>query len=188
MSHKKIVELAHKFAKKTVMFNHEQIMKAEKLNMYFEQFKRDFRALLNEMSGEYMSIRIKGIDSYILKEFSTLYHNLLDYFKRFDDQYPYESLQRIVNYVFSKSFRSTITSLNNNIQQFLKENEVDFIPRKGFTQARVESLTKLIALINSAHNFLLTSTPTETSIEDRLQNEKEDYIPPTASSSDKTKT
>lgn len=186
MSHKKVINLAIKFAQKTIAFDRtqEKIIQQEKFYTFFEQFKKHFRTILNEMDGDYMTLRVKGINRTILKEFSHLYHELLELFKKFDDQHPKESTQHIVNYVFSKSNRNTINFLDTSIQQFLKRNEIDFIPTSGLSQARVDSLKDLITLVTSTHNSLNTISPIIN--QDKLINEKEEYQTPTSGRSDIT--
>ena len=171
MSHKKILELAKKFAS---TYNSDELKK-EKIITFFERFKQHFRILLNEMEGDYMTIKVKGIDKNILKNFHNLYQNLLEFLKKFDDKLPIEN---IITYIFAKPNRLLINTLNDNIQNFLKENEINFLPNNRFSQAKVNSLTNLLKLIISAHRFLNDNQQiTVDTHHEKLQNEKEDYTP-----------
>lgn len=174
MSHKKVIELAIKFAEKTVMLGHKQVNTDK--NNQLDDFIKQFKALLNEMEGDHMTIKIKRIDYSIQKEFNKLHHNLLELFKRIDNDNPEDGVQRIISFVFLKSTRTIINSLNLTIQKFLKENEIEFIPSKNFSQPRFESLKNLIKITTNAHNFL-NSQKTISPDSEQLKNEKEQYVP-----------
>lgn len=186
MSHKKILKLAIKFAQKIITSDYNNQEK-EQFFEFFESFKKNFRALLNEMEGDYATIRIKGIDKNILKEFGNFYYNLLDLFKMFDDQHPKESIQRLISYVFTKSNKEFINLLNYKIQEFLKENEIDFLAGTKFSQVKINSFKNLVTLVTSAHKFLNNPTFVTTNLNDeKLKSETNDYTP-LAGSHDTTK-
>lgn len=175
MSHRKILKLAVKFAQKIIITSDYNLQAEDK--KIVEDFKQQFRALLNEMEGDYVSLKIKGINKNILKKFSHLYYNLLDLFKIINDQYPKESMRRLVNYVLAKDTKSFINELNYEIQGFLKEDEVDFDVGTGFSQVQINSLKKLVNLILLYHKILTQPFPTVNLHSEKLKNETTDYVP-----------
>ena len=144
MSYKKVLELADKFAE-TKDGNHK---------VFAEHFRGQFRALLNEMEGDYMTLRIKGFDRAFLKEYGRLYQNLLDLLKRFNHAEPLDSMRLIVSYVNTKATKTLINHLEHAIRNFLLNNRVAFTPGHGFSRARVNSLSLLLKLANEARSFI----------------------------------
>jgi len=176
MSYKKILELANKFAQKTSALDQaqERLFQQGKIQEFFEQFKRHLRSYINEMDGDHMSLRIMGYPRPKLKEFSILHQGLIEKANKLNDQQPLESIQETVDFIFAKSTRILINSLEESIQYFLKHNQVDYAPGTGFTHVRVESLRNVIALVTQAQEFL-NSQSTDTSITGL--NQKEIYNP-----------
>ena len=176
MSYKKVLELADKFAQKTSVFGHDQerLLQQGRIQEFFDQFKRHLRSYINEMDGDHMSLRIMGYPRPKLKELATIHQGLIEKAHRLNDQQPLESVQEAVSFIFAKSTRTLINSLEESIQHFLKHNQVDFAPGAGPPHARVESLRNIIALATQAQEFLNAqpSTPVETSL-----NVKEVYNP-----------
>lgn len=155
MSHKKVIELAKKFADKTVVHNINYAKM--KHQAAFEEFKRKLRMVLNEMSGDHLTLRIKGFDRSLLKEFAKLYDLLLELIKGFDDENPRQSTQRIVEHMSNANITSFMGLLNLKINNFLDENQVDFRPSPGLTQVKVNSLSNLKQLIDDGHQLLNNS-------------------------------
>jgi hypothetical protein len=177
MSYKKVLELANKFAQKTSLqgFEHQKMIQKDQIQEFFEQFKRHLRGIINEMDGDFMTLRIMGYPRPQLKELGTVYHGLLEKANRLSDQQPLESTQEVVSFIFSKSTRILINTLEASIQHFLKNNRVDFTPGAGLTHARVDSLKKTIALVTHAQTFL--SSQTSETMNVNLSTSKEEYNP-----------
>jgi len=157
MKYEEILTLANKFAEK------------QENTMLVDEFLRKFRAILNEMEGDYMTLRIKGFPKIDLVELGGIYHNLLEIFKRYDKNFSKETIDRFEYYI--QNNRVFINKLENKIQKFLKNNKVKFDPNKSFSQARVHSLKLVIELFNDAKNFLSSKR------NESLLNEKEEYMP-----------
>lgn len=171
MSHRKILKLANKFALKTVMFN-KQIQSEKNADDFLKEFSRKFRSILNEMEGDQLALRIKGINKASLMAFNKLYKELLEIFKTFHDNLSEQDIQKIINYVFNKHNRIIIKTLNDAIQQFLSENQETFHPSMTFKPLRVDSLHKLRDLIVETRSFIINkpALPTEESIQNEEQN------------------
>jgi len=152
MSHRKVLELAKKFAEKSLNEQHQQ--QREKLEEFSYNFTDKMRAILNEMAGDLLTLKEKGYDRTQWKQLGNLYQRLIDARKDFDHNKPYVSSERIINFIFSKEIFNIIQALHSSIQKHLKENEVDFGASKTLGQARVDSLQKLIKLMHSAKDYI----------------------------------
>lgn len=151
MSYQKVLSLANKFAE----------------DIQNESFTRRFRSLLNEMEGDYMTLRIKGLDRPALHELGKLYHNLFEIFKFNHDN---SALPAIFTRFVSQQMKS-IHKLNTTIQDFLQANQVDFLPGAGLKQSEVHSIKAIFDLAK-------ITLPTEIGLPPKqLQNEKETYKP-----------
>lgn len=177
MSYSKVITLGDKFADK------KEIKDQENSHRFYEEFRRQFRALLNEMEGDYMTLRIKSFNRASLQELGRLYHNLLEMFKRLEPSEPSLTASRLVHYVTSHPIQAIINKLESEIHPFLKSNEVEFEPGTSFRQVSVDSLKKLQHLASSAHRHLETYTKVP---ESKLLSEKEIYNP-SAGFTDKTR-
>lgn len=159
MSYQKLIALAEEFAQKTMMprEDEEVILRREKERHFFEKFQNQFRALLNEMEGDYISLKVKELDRPILQEFGKLFRNLLEIYKKFNNLYPFGCVRRLINYV--QDNHSLIIKLNNAIQKFLKENQIDFGNSSKLQQVRVDSLLLLNKLAMYAKSFMIEQLP-----------------------------
>lgn len=177
MSYKKVLELADKFAQKTILHAHDpqKLIQQGKVQEFFEQFKRHLRAIINEMDGDIMSLRIMGYPRPTLKELGTVYQGLLEKSNRLNDQQPLESVQEAVSFIFAKSTKTLMNALEESIQHFLKGNQVDFASGGELTHVRVESLKKAIALATHAQGVLNSLAATTTKNVDSTS--KEVYNP-----------
>lgn len=152
MSHQKVLELAKKFAEKSLNEQYQQ--QRDRLEEFAYDFTDKLRAILNEMTGDLATLREKGYDKTYWKQLANLYQRLIDMRKEFDYHRPYVSAEKIYNFIFSKDMFLIIQTLHSSIQKYLKENEVDFRPSGGLKQARVDSLRKLITLMHDANSYM----------------------------------
>lgn len=184
MSYKKVMELSKKFAKKTYLFNNDNdIIQQHQLLPIFIEFQKQFRALLQEMHGDYRVLKIKGMNQHILQEFAELYHKLIELYKQIDEDQLHENINKLINFVLSVPTTTLINILNINIQKFLKDHEVDFISGKVIQQVKIQSLQKLLEIINNINHKMKNIQDNESFY--RLLTEKEEYNP-SAVKEDKT--
>lgn len=153
MSYQKVLSLANKFAQD----DHNDL------------FVRKYKALLSEMEGDYMTLRIKGLDRPILHEFGKLYHNLFEIFKSAPDT----SVIMSILSRFLSQHTSMIHKLDETIQDFLKQNQVDFIPGASLKQAEIHSLKKLFGLTKTTFPITQPVAGPQTT--------KEEYVSPSKS-------
>jgi hypothetical protein len=151
MSYQKVLSLANKFAQ----------------DIQDESFSHRYRALLNEMEGDYMALRIKGLDRSNLHELGKLYHNLFEIFK----SSPNSSAMIATLSRFVSQNAESISKLNSIIQQFLKDSQIEFISGPGLKQAEVHSIKKLFNLSKTTLPSMMVQ-PSE-----QLLNIKEEYKP-----------
>jgi hypothetical protein len=171
MSYNNILKLAQKFS---VKIANEEKQSAKE---YFEIFKSELRAVLNEMEGDLLTLRVKSADRSILKELSSLHQNILSKFKNLDNDQPRESMENVLLYLFSKNVKPGLIILNTTIQKFLQENEIDFAPHSSFSQAKIESINKLFKLARVTENILSQNTKSNDFNTEQLKSEKEEYSP-----------
>lgn len=151
MSHRKVLELAKKFAEKNLNEQYQQ--QRERLEEFGYDFTDKLRAILNEMAGDLVTLREKGYDKTSFKQLANLYQNIIELRKNFDYYRPYVSVERIAEFIFSNDMLKIIKHLDYTIQKHLKENEVDFGTSKVLRQAKVESLGKLTRLVYDSFQY-----------------------------------
>lgn len=148
MSFNRILELAQKFAEMEEPYNQKH-----KLELFYDDFYKKFRTVLNEMEGDIFTIKEKGIDKNILREFAILWKSLIDIFKRIDENQPYESATRLIYFVESKNNKHDISKLNQSIQHFLKKNELN-LSSPLMQNSRVDSIRELFDVVEHLVSYM----------------------------------
>lgn len=161
------MQLAHKFAEKSLNEQYQQQRKM--LETFAYDFAGKMRAILNEMQGDLSTLKYKDYSRDQRRKLGLFYYSLLEKTKDLDPNTPYESANKIIQYVLDKNNLSMISDLNKDIQQYLKENEIDLGPAKSFKQVRVNSLANLVKLMHWANLYMKTNP---------LIDEPDDTIPP----------
>lgn len=152
MSHKKVLELAKKFAEKSL--NDQFQEQRQKLEQFSDDFLGKLRPILNKMEEDLLTLKEKGYDRNLWKELGMLRTRLISFYKNFSEDKPYESAQVVINFVFSKETFELIQKLHSSIQKHLKKTEVEFEPSPRFTQSRADSLQKLVTFMHSIKDFM----------------------------------
>lgn len=147
MTYKKVLELAKKFAKDL------ESEKKQAIEFGYE-FTNKLRAISNEMAGDLRSLKEKGFDPIQWKSFASFYHMTIELNKSFNYENEYSSAQKIVQMISQPDIMNFINSLNSSIHNFLKENKTDIGNSILLAQTKVESLQKLVGLINWAHFYM----------------------------------
>jgi phosphoglycolate phosphatase-like HAD superfamily hydrolase len=142
MSHKRVLELAHKFAETSLNDKHQA--QRVRLETFTDNFTRKLRASLNEMEGDLFTLKEKGFDRKLWKEIGQFWRDLIEIYKHYDEKKPYESAKKLIEYLKSKG--SWLVMVIPTVRKFLKENEVDFGASTVLQQARVEGFKKVIML------------------------------------------
>jgi hypothetical protein len=139
MSHKKVLELAHKFAERS---RNEQFQdQRDMLEKFSDEYLTKFRTILNEMEGDLRVLREKEFNKSQWKEFGLFWKELIEIYKAYDEKNPYEGAKQLLLFVTSKPKETFIRNLNSDIQKFLKEKDNDFA--SGLHHAQVNSLKAL---------------------------------------------
>jgi hypothetical protein len=158
---------------------------AEKLASHFaEEFPSRFRALLNEMEGDYMTLRVIGFHRASLVSFGELYQSLLSIRKQFDRSNPMLSMSRLVNYGESNNVKHLLNKLIPEITKHLKASAIDFSPHQNFSQPRIESFGKLFDLVRDSKEFLVSHSENDGFY--KLKSENDEYNPNGAGENDST--
>lgn len=152
MSHKKILELVKKFADKSL--NDQFQEQRQKLEKFSEDFTGKLFAIFNEMEGDLLTLKAKNYNPIQYLELSKLRKQLIEFYKTYNDQKPFESANKIISFVLSENVFSLIQKLHESIQKHLKENEIDLGSSKLLSQAKVDSLRKLVLLMYSTQSYI----------------------------------
>ncbi len=180
MSYQKIIDLAIKFAEKTKTIdesktqlnktkpspkapskkdktkiynsNDELSVKAERVRAFLNEFKKQMSSLISELGGDYTALKIKKAPIEILQDMAEIRHIILKINKTLSESYALEGSKAFVK-IMEHNERH-INELNKNIQDFLMSSEITYAPNKRFTQLKIESLQKLLKLIEISRLFL----------------------------------
>lgn len=178
MSFAKVLELSNKFTKKLLKY-------ADHQKVDFDDFAQELKALLNEMRGDFLTLKYKGYDRSKLVIFNKIYEELLNILKTINDNQPKFGIRRFVMMFHEKDMKNLIKHTNEDIQKFLKENEIEFTSGPKMRQAYVDSLNKIIQLADKYQLAIGVKEPEPVELKS-IKSEEED-VEPTASENDVTK-
>src|SRR5574339_527552 len=142
MSYKKVQELARKVTESALdkQYQEQRIM-LEKFN---DNFQRKFRANLNEMEGDLFTLKERGFDRNSWKELGLFWRHLIELYKQYNENKPYESVQKLIDFLTNQ--KTFLVRIIPAIRTHLKNTEVDFKPSKMLQQARADGLKNIILL------------------------------------------
>lgn len=143
MSHKKIQQLADKFAD-TTLLEHYQSQK-NKSNPFSGNFLKNLRIALNELEGDLVTLKHRDFNRSQWKELGIFWRSCIEIYKSFNENNPFEGIQELVELLKEK--KDWLAKMIPAIRQHLKNTEIDFIPSPGLTQARADGLKELIRVV-----------------------------------------
>jgi hypothetical protein len=150
MSHKKVQQLAIKFAEGSL--NEQYQAQRAKLEQFSETFLRKLRAALNELEGDLSTLKHREFDKTQWKELGLFWRTCIELYKKIDEKNPYAGVQSFIDLIKSKS--DWLVKIIPSIRKHLKATEVDFGPSKVLRQARADGLKELILLIENSGQYM----------------------------------
>lgn len=151
MSHKQVLKTAIKFAQKQ---NEQFKAQREKLEKFSDAFMKKFRTIITEMEGELFVLKQKNFNIDQWKKMSQLWRQLIEIYKKFDDDHPYNGAKELVNFISDRSISDMIAKLNNNIQKHLKENKIEFGKSSMLKQVKINSLRNIVIFASNTESYM----------------------------------
>lgn len=127
MSHKKVLEVAHKFAENNLQDKFQS--QKEMLETFALKYRREFEIVLDEINTALFAVKKSNLDRDALKEFINISKNLVHIYKSFDEKNPYEAANKLVNYIYSKETLDVI----KNLHFILKRIDIPFNAAESIT-------------------------------------------------------
>lgn len=190
MSNQKIQQLANKYADQGSDPNQKFQEQRVRLSNFFDTFHKQYHTVMMEMEGDLRVLREKEFDKNLWKIFGKLWATLIDLGKRLDADNIYPSIGNIVNYASSRSVLPVIDNLDFLIQNFMKHNQVDFLPSNMIQTAKIKSLKNLKRMLFDAGIYMknnpLIAVPGNIVTDFKTKNEGEEFSPPNVGSEEVT--
>lgn len=156
MTYVKLIELEEKFSKKIAQNDEESGLQDQrsKLSKFYHKFTRELYSLINEMDGDALVLKEKGLSPDLLKMFNGIKGHITSAVKQINPYIPYDGAMNLIEWANQKETKATLNNLNFIIQEFLKTNEVEFKVGPHLNQVRVESITKLKNILKNIHEYI----------------------------------
>ena len=169
MTTQRLIQLADKFADKTeytqILDPNPKTPSKSDLDQKFqfqrsqffklaEMFRDKLRSVINEMDGDYVALKERDFDPKMLKLFGQVKWHLIEIYKKISEDKPYQSAEKLIEYVNSRHTRAVIDNLEFLIQHHLQQTAVSFTPSQHMENLKVKSLQHLIDLANGLKLFM----------------------------------
>lgn len=157
MSHKKVQELAKKYAERLMSAeerNKEFHIQRTKMWHFYMFFYRRLRAILGDMEGDIRSLKEKGFDHKMLKMFIKARQDLIELLKSVDKERPYIMAEKFVNYVLNRPNSIVLENLDFLIQHHLEMNRIDTPTGALLGQVSSNSIGALQELAKQVKEFM----------------------------------
>lgn len=151
MTHKKVIELANKFANQ---HNKEWQDQRERLESFYYDTSKFFRTLINEMDGDLLTLKQKNIHPDVIKMFSDITHKLISLYLDIDPEHPYKGIDNLINWTESKETKVLLENLEFLIKEYLFRGKIDFEQTPHMKHPQVQSIKRLLAVIPKLRNFM----------------------------------
>lgn len=156
MTYVKLIELEEKFTTKLAQNEEESGLQEQrnKLSKFYHKFTRELYALTNEMDGDLLVLKEKGLSSDLLKLFNGVKGHIISVTKQINPYAPYDGAMDLIEWASQKETKATLNNLNFIIQEFLKRNMVEFQAGPHINQVRVESIMKLKDILRKTYEYI----------------------------------
>jgi hypothetical protein len=168
MKYQKILDMVEKFVVlaqvKTVIVNnpisgHDTVDKAyeerqHKLQEFSNLFKRNLTAVINEMSGDMITLKERGFDHKMMSLLAKVQHDLIEINKEIEDINPYIAAQKLVNFVSERPNKPIIDNLEFLATHHLKQTNEGINLSKYLGYPRFHSIETLRALATQLHLYI----------------------------------
>lgn len=200
MSYKKILAIANKFNRKLIASeeNPELQVQKEILIKFYQNLNDKLRNLVNEISGEAHTLKERNFDRTMLKAFLKIAHDLHIMREDLNANFhlsqqgfqgnlfrlnPYETANKFVNYVTSRSHKSILDNLEFFIQNHLEKTKIDTRVGKLLGHPTINSFKKMRELAGQLKRFMESNPllsipePPPLELESEPMTEKNPVIP-----------
>lgn len=151
MTHKKVIELANKFANQ---HNKEWQAQRERLETFYYDTSKFFKALINEMNGDLLVLKHKDIHPDVIKTFGDTIHKLLSLYLDIDPEHPYAGIEKLINWADNKQTKVLLENLEFLIKEYLFRGKSEFEQTPNMKHPQVQSIKKLLAIVPKLRAFM----------------------------------
>lgn len=161
MTSPKVLQIMKKYADEgnqpTVMleqsegrFTHQR----KRLEEFAHHLQTKLRVVLTEMEHDISVLKMRGFDKNMWKLLVEVWQHLEGIYKSFHQDRPYETANKIVNYLNDRNTRAIIENLDFLGQHHVKKTNVDFAPTPNFINPEIRSLKLLMTLSSYLENYV----------------------------------
>lgn len=152
MTHKRVIELANKFANQ---HNKEWQDQRERLEAFYYDTSKFFKALISEMNGDLLTLKFKDIHPDVLKTFGDVTHKILSLYLEIDPDHPYVGLENLINWAESKQTKVLLENLEFLIKEYLFKERDEFEQGPYMKHPQVQSIKRLLGTIPKLKKFII---------------------------------
>jgi hypothetical protein len=131
-------------------FKHQQ----KKIAEFAHNFQTKFRVLIIEMEHDLSTLRLKKFNKEIWKMMAQVWENLVNIYKTFHQDKPYEAAAKLVEYVNTKQTKDIIDNIDFLAQHHMKKTPVKFTPMSVLNIPEIKSLKLLTSLSEYLQNYM----------------------------------
>lgn len=153
MSVQKILEMAETFvaladerAQIETPHNLEYQEQRNRLGEFYDHFRRQLRAIVNEMGGDLFMLRERKFDPKMFTLFGQVYQHLIELNKSIQEDKPYRAAEKLIAYVTDRPTRMVLDNLDFLAKHHLEVTNVDFVPSARLQHPKIRSIDALKAL------------------------------------------
>lgn len=157
MSHKKVQQLANKFANTLLKNKFQKIAD----DQFSENFFKKIRTALNEIEGDLVVLKYRNFNRAQWKELGDFWQTCNEINKYVED--ATDGIKEFTD--FLKEKKAWLAKIIPAIDQHLKSTEVDFAPGAGLLQARADGLKELIKVIEEGNEYIQKNISTRDQLE-----------------------
>lgn len=151
MTNKDVMQVAVKLANK---YNEAWNEQRERLETFYYDTSRFLKALITEMDGDLATLKHRGVHSDVIKMFGEIAYELTKLFVAINPEQPYTGIERLVNWVESKSTKNKLDNLQFLIKEYLKRTAPEIEQTSHVKHSAVDSIRKLMVIAPKLRAFM----------------------------------
>jgi hypothetical protein len=131
-------------------FKHQQ----KRMTEFAHSFQTKLRVVIAEMEHDIGTLRDRKFDRNMQKMMIQIWENLVNIYRSFHQDRPYEAASKLVGYVHEKQTKDVINNLDFLAKHHVKKTNIDFAPMSVLEHPEIRSLTLLTSLAAYLENYM----------------------------------
>lgn len=156
MSYSKILQLATKFAHKSLITLDDIRFQDQKdmLNNFQQDFYRKLSKIINQLNGDIFVLKKRNFDSKMMKLLAKVNKDLIEIVRNLNQDNPYIITGNFINYVLGKPNGPIIDNLDFLAKHHINKTNEEFQIGPMLKHPEITSLDELKSLAQNLQNFM----------------------------------